>query len=176
MIIERIHGSPFDAIDTHETVYFKKIWRACAKYITAPDLAVIVDPFARNCMLGTHRNDINEDTMAEHHQDALEWLQSLKSGFADMVIFDPPFSAAMAERKYGESGNIYTLPGYVKNCMLEIERILKPGGYLLKFGYNTTRHLPSFVWRYGWVVNSGGNRNDVLVSLWRMNQMRLDVD
>ena len=36
-----------------------------------------IDPFARNSRLAMHRNDLNPDTEAEHHMDALDFLKML---------------------------------------------------------------------------------------------------
>lgn len=58
------------------------------------EATVSVDPFARNKRWATHTNDLNPDTQAEHHLEALEFLAMLRgqSVEADLVIFDPPYS------------------------------------------------------------------------------------
>ena len=54
--------------------------------------SVIVDPFARNCSRGTITNDLDPETQATHHSDAVEFLDMLiEDGIeADAVILDPP--------------------------------------------------------------------------------------
>ena len=79
----------------------------------------------------------------------------------------------MAERKYGEGVNIYTEPGRVSDMMLEIDRILKPSGIVLKFGFNSTRHISSWEPRGGYLVEFGGNRNCVVISAWKKTQRSL---
>jgi hypothetical protein len=164
--LEYIQAGSFDGIDTHDTVYFRKIWKQLPSMLESP-AKVLVDPFARNCTLAhPHTNDIDENTTARHHLDALEYLQGVPSNFADLVIFDPPFSPSQ-EKKYKGNRNVYATPGYIPALMSEIKRILKPGGYLLKFGYNFSRHWEQLQPVKGWVANPGGNRNAVLISLWR---------
>jgi len=112
-----------------------------------------------------------------HHMDALEFLgdsEICPDGYFDVCLFDPPFSPRQAEEKYRIGHvNVYTEPLYVHNCMHQIFRTLKPGGKLLKLGYNSTRHHQGFDLLEGWIVNFGGNRNDVIMTLWRKNTMTL---
>lgn len=175
--LARLKGCTGDGIDTHETTYFQTIMRDTAQFMQsqlAIEPLIIVDPFARNCPLGgEYTNDIDDNTTAYNHEDAIEWLSGLQSNLADLVIFDPPFSQRQAVEKYGAITNVYSTPGYVADAMLAIERVLKTGGYLLKFGYNTTRHKAGFELVKTWVVNMGGNRNDVLVTLWINEQKTL---
>ena len=181
MSFERWIGASSNGIDTHKCHYFEV---GLAHLLHSPldnifprisDFTV-ADPFARNCLIGTHTNDIDPNTKAIDHKDALEWLKEQDDIYFDAVIFDPPFSSTMAERKY-ESGhvNIYTVPGYVSECFKEIARILKPGGKVLKLGYNSTRHSNILDLEKGWIVCFGGNRNDVIMTLWKKNQDTLHL-
>jgi len=175
----RIQGEVRDSINTHETKWFRKILSEVGRILHYSNGRIdwdmtICDPFARNCTLGgKYTNDMNEETHAFNHMDALEWLKTLDSNKFDLVLFDPPFSEVQADRKYGEATNIYTIPGYVPACMKEIQRILKPGGWFLKFGYNTNSSHSDFEIKRVWNVHFGGNKNDVLVSYFQMNQTTL---
>lgn len=65
-----------------------------------------VDPFARNSRLATHRNDMNPNTCAEHHLDAvafLEWLATTGVKF-DLALLDPPYSPRQITECYAEAG------------------------------------------------------------------------
>ena len=171
----RLAGGFSDGLDTHRTSYFQTVWKSLSKYCKIP-LSIVCDPFARNCSIAhPHTNDIDEGTTARHHLDAVEFLQTRPSQYFDLVIFDPPFSPRQSEQKSGGHKNVYSTPGYVPLVMAEIERIMKPGGYMLKFGYNSTRHSGSFELVRGWVANQGGNRNDVIITLWRNCQTRLNI-
>lgn len=163
-IIERIQGGSGDGLDTHKTTYFKKVIKE-VRNIYQYHNELIVDPFARDCRIAHMTNDLNPNTKADYHMDALDFLKQIGNESTTLLIFDPPFSSSQSER-YGY-GNIYATPGVVPDLMTEIDRILVDRGLLLKFGYNTTRHKKSFQLLKTWVVNFGGNRNDVLVTLWR---------
>jgi len=179
MKFTRIQGEVNDSINTHETKWFKKIISQIGRITHYAhgrlDLDMnICDPFARDCTLGgDFTNDMNPETRAVFHRDAIDFLKECPTDFFNLVIFDPPFSEVQADRKYGEAVNIYTIPGYVPACMKEIQRILKPGGYFLKFGYNTNSSHTDFELKYIWDVHFAGNKNDVLVSYWQMNQRSL---
>ena len=177
---ERIIGGSADSGDTHKSAYFQvgiahlvedkmnNVFPRISDY-------TIADPFARNCMIGTHTNDIDQNTKAIDHMDALVWLKTQEDQYFDSVIFDPPFSEIMADRKYlAGHVNIYTVPGYVSECFTQITRILKPGGKVLKLGYNSTRHHPLLDLKKGWIICFGGNRNDVIMTLWQKNQFHLE--
>lgn len=169
--IEHIVGG-VTSVDTHTTPWFAWIWdRHCPPRAES----VIVDPFARDCTWGTITNDIDPTTQADYHYDALEFLGMMKTNSVNAVIFDPPFSVRQANEKYEAGRNVYTIPGYVKNCMKEIVRILRPGGILVKCGWNSTRHNLQLEPVALYVVNTGGNHNDISISIWRIGNERLDV-
>ena len=186
MKITRIQGAIESELDTHTTKWFRQIfseiWRIKHYSHGRIDWDMeICDPFARNCQIaGEWTNDINENTHANHNMDALEFLKFCPSASFDLVIFDPPFSEVQAERKYKtetldqEIKNVYTVPSYVPDCMKEIQRILKPGGWFLKFGYNTNSSHSDFELRRIWIVHYAGNKNDTLISYFQMNQRSLE--
>lgn len=171
--ITRLQAGSSDGLDTHLTTYFRKIWRESGFHGKMG--LIIVDPFARNCPHGTITNDLDEETDATYNMDSLDFLDALADGSlvpkvrgnVDLVIFDPPFSGRQAEKYEVGHQNVYSTPGYISKCMNSIDNLLKDGGYLLKFGYNTTRHKPNWECLRIWLANFGGNRNDVIVSLWR---------
>ena len=165
------------SLDTHTTKGFQSAMKYLYRRLfdLSGERMRIADPFARNCgIAGKHTNDIDPETSAVHHLDAVDFLCSLPSGEFDAVIFDPPFSSNQADRYPMGDLNIYTKPGYIKECMGEINRILRPGGYLLKFGYNTSRYHQFDMVKI-WIVNSGGNHNDTLISLQRKGNYTLDL-
>jgi|TARA_Y100000310_G_scaffold310635_1_gene356078 hypothetical protein len=153
--------------DTHQARYFAKVWKHIMDegIVTNKDDMVIIDPFARDCPLGTITNDLNPETSAEYHLDALEFLATLEDRSADFAILDPPFSDVANERIYGLKSNLYTDSRYFKKVMMELGRILKPGAHLLRFGYTTSTMNRSLELVRLWVVNFYSARNDVLVTL-----------
>lgn len=120
------------AMPSGDTLSIPLIRRLFEKYRPKGD-SVIVDPFARNCKLGTIRNDLNPEFDTQYHLDALEFLKTLKEDSADMVVFDPPYSVAQAASIYKSFGkekleiNVANAK-YWSMCRKHISRILKNGG------------------------------------------------
>lgn len=102
---------------------------------------VIVDPFARNNTWGTVTNDLDPDTDAHHHMDALEFLRSLESVSADVVLFDPPYSPRQVSecyKKLGMTVNMQTTQAsFWGNMKREVSRVLKEGGKSVTCGWNS---------------------------------------
>jgi len=171
--ISYIRDAWMGGCDTHQTRYFAAIWKEIISSDFWVPNGVIVDPFARNCRIGTFTNDLNPETMADDHEDALEWLKALESDSTDFAILDPPFSDVANERIYGMKTNLYTDATYFKGVMMELGRILKPGGRLLRFGYTTSNLNRTLVIERLWVANFFSPRNDVLVSLFRKDSHTL---
>ena len=153
--------------DTHTTRWLSSIWNEVA----SDEVLQTVDPFARSCEWCSWTNDIDPETPAAYHMDALDFLRRLEVELprsVDGVLFDPPFSPRQADEKYAAGHvNVYQRPGYISECFHAIVAMLKPGGFVLKLGYNTNRHHPLLNLEKVWVIAVGANRNDVLVSLWR---------
>jgi len=171
--VKLLQADVSDGIDTHTTSYFRQIWKDWVMHFSK-GWHKICDPFARDCTFAApYTNDINPNTLANNHLDALEYVQTLPNEYFDTIIFDPPFSNIQAERKYGESSNIYTVPGYVNELMREFFRILKPDGIVLKFGYNSNRNHNCFDLVDLYLVQFGGNRNDVIVTILQKTQRSL---
>ena len=54
---------------------------------------IVVDPFARNSKWGTITNDLNKQTNAQYHMEAVLFLDKLieEKIEVDVVLFDPPY-------------------------------------------------------------------------------------
>ena len=55
-------------------------------------------------------------------------------------MFDPPYSQRQLKEMYHNSGLSFTYPmnsSYWAECKKEISRIMKPGGKVICFGWNT---------------------------------------
>ena len=137
----------------------------------------IVDLFARQCPWGTVRNDINPQlypAYTTHSMDALECIKGLKRNSAHIILFDPPFSDRQSAEEYGTS-NLYTDPSYIAEIGQEMFRVLQPGGFLIKCGYNTNAPAKGFECVKVFIANFGASRNDILFSLWTKTQTSLQV-
>lgn len=104
-----------------------------------------IDPFARDCNLAAYTNDLNPSTAAQSHMDAEEWLKTLHSSgkVFDAAIFDPPYSPRQISECYRQIGRSVgmaetqnaALYRRVRDC---IDRVLKPGGAVISFGWNSS--------------------------------------
>lgn len=67
---------------------------------------VSIDPFARNKNWATYTNDLNPQTLAQSHLDAIDFLESLvdRDIKADLLIFDPPYSPRQISECYQAAG------------------------------------------------------------------------
>ncbi len=103
-----------------------------------------IDPFARNKEWATFTNDLNENTKAMWHMDALDFLNLMvEMGIkADLVIFDPPYSPRQIKECYEGVGlkmqqkDAWRTNGWSKEKDI-INSMLLPGGVFLYFGWNT---------------------------------------
>lgn len=127
------------AMPSADTFSIKPIGALVQKYLEG----VSVDPFARNKRWATHTNDLNPETQAEHHLDAADFLRMLVSDGvqADVVLFDPPYSPRQIKECYDGIGKkMAQLDAFRTHWKPErdaINQMLKPGGVVLSFGWNT---------------------------------------
>ena len=106
---------------------------------------VSIDPFARNTRLATHTNDLNPETSAEYHLEALEFLKLLVSRDvrADLVLFDPPYSRRQVQEVYNGIGRHYGMGDSQYHSLnwpaerAEIDRLLDAGGRVISFGWQS---------------------------------------
>ena len=96
-----------------------------------------IDPFARNSDLATWTNDLNPNTKAIFHMDALEFIQTL-GGCAELVFYDPPYSIRQLKECYEGLGKSLTQPQtqrYFADVKDEIGKVVCIGGEVLSFGW-----------------------------------------
>jgi len=142
----------------------------------------IVDPFARNSRIANYRNDLDPETSAESHLEAIHFCQALAVNdvHADAVLFDPPYSPRQISEIYRsigaevgmettQSGKFYRL---VRNAL---DELLIPGGIAISFGWNSA----GFGRERGYdqleilLVAHGGAHNDTICVVERKVQSRL---
>ena len=130
------------AMPNHDTFSIKPIKEFVLKHLNGA--AVSVDPYARNTEFCMHRNDMNPSTKAPYHLDATNFLRHLHSEgvTADIVVIDPPYSPRQVKECYDSFGHKMkqgdALLGAVrKQLKAAINDILRPGGKVLWFGWNS---------------------------------------
>lgn len=107
------------------------------------DSRISVDPFARNKNWATYTNDLNPDTTADYHMDAVDFSAHLSSQriSCDLLILDPPYSPRQISECYksiGRSCSIHdTQSSFWKNIKDAFHPLVKSGGIVLSFGWNS---------------------------------------
>lgn len=129
MKIERVWAMP--SIWTFECEPIKKL---ALKYVT--DGKGWADPFAGKSQLCEFRNDLEQKQPSR--MDALDFLKSFSDNQLTGVLFDPPYSAEMCLRHYvPKFKGTVGITEYWCACKDEIKRIIKPGGLVISFCWDS---------------------------------------
>jgi hypothetical protein len=145
---------------------------------------VSVDPFARNRRWATHTNDLSPDTQAEHHLEALEFLELLtvQGVRPDLAIFDPPYSSRQCTEVYQSVGRKVTMCdtqifGRWTEHKHALSQMLTDNAVVLSFGWNSQgmglKH--GFDIEEIMLVCHGGAHNDTICMAERRVQKRLPL-
>jgi len=123
-----------------KTFQIKPIKQLIDRYITDSfwvDPFSNSSPFAHLCVT----NDLNPEMPADYHMEALEFLAGFETASVDGVLFDPPYSLRQISECYKRVGRAVhmedTQGAFYGDRKKEVARILKPGGLVLCFGWNS---------------------------------------
>ncbi len=128
-----------------------------------------VDPYAGECSPATITNDLNPERPTDYHLQAIDFLKKFKDKSVDGVLYDPPYSQRQVKECYdgigidGWDGRM-TFWSEAKN---EIARIVKPGGKVICFGWNSMGcgAKRGFSMERVLIVPHGGSRNDTICTV-----------
>jgi len=122
-----------------------------------------IDPFAGKNSPADLTNDKDPTMPTDFHLDALDFLKQQKGQF-DGCLYDPPYSFTQA-KKYGWKG--FSRQDYWANVKNEIARIIKPGGKVISFGWNSNEmgKVRGFKIKRILLVAHGGSKNDTIVTV-----------
>ena len=103
---------------------------------------ITVDPFARNSKIGNITNDLNPETEAMYHLDALDFLKLLKAENtkADLIFLDPPYSLRQMKDQYQNIGRKITgreSRKFYGDLRDAAEEIVSNSGIVISFGWNS---------------------------------------
>jgi hypothetical protein len=145
-----------DSIAIRETgILFSRTWAMpSADTFDVPPIAgfvqkyllksrISVDPFARNKRWATYTNDLNTNTAADYHMEALDFLRVMleRRISADLVLFDPPYSPRQVAECYNQVGKKTTQQDTQGKSWSDwkssIAKICAPQAVVLCFGWNT---------------------------------------
>lgn len=100
-----------------------------------------IDPFANKNKLATVTNDLNKEFDTDYHLDALDFMKLFDDNSVDGVLYDPPYSPRQVSECYNDVGyNVTwdtTKASFWGNHKREISRIVKLGGKVITFGWNS---------------------------------------
>lgn len=136
---------------------------------------VVIDPFANggnirySLLKSTYiSNDLNEKYNTDYHMEALDFLKMQPSDFADLILYDPPYSPRQVKEVYEGVGiELFaenTQMSYWSKQKDEIARILKIGGICISFGWNSNGigKGRGFEIQEILLVAHGGSKNDTI--------------
>lgn len=102
---------------------------------------VWIDPFANKNKFASITNDLNPDYDTDYHLDALQFMKMFEAESIDGVLYDPPYSPRQVAECYHGIGmevtSKTTRASFWGNQKKEISRIVKPGGKVISFGWNS---------------------------------------
>lgn len=132
-----------------------------------------IDPFANKNKLATVTNDLNTEFDTDYHMDALDFMKMFNSSSVDGVLYDPPYSPRQVSECYNNVGLDVTWDttkaSFWGNHKREISRIVKLGGKVITFGWNSG----GIGYKYGFeiervlLVPHGGWHNDTICTVER---------
>lgn len=143
------------------------------------DNSLVLDPFSNNNVvidrerLSLKTNDIDPQYETDYSLDALDFLKLFDNESVDMVLYDPPYSPRQVSEVYKKldmSVNMQTTQSsYWGNQKKEISRIVKKGGYVMTFGWNSggIGKTKGFEIVEILMVAHGGWHNDTIVTIER---------
>jgi len=129
---------------------------------------VIIDPFANDSKIAHITNDLDPQFDTDYHLDAIDFLKTFDNESVEMVLFDPPYSVRQVSevyRRLGKTVNMETTQcTYWSNLKNEVVRILKPGGKVISFGWNSSGMGKSRGFKTSRIllVNHSGYHNDTI--------------
>lgn len=128
------------AMPNHDTFSVPPIGAFVQKYLKSSSHSI--DPFARNKRWADQTNDLNPDTAAEHHMDAVDFLRMMQGKVFDLAIVDPPYSPRQISECYkgvGRSVGMKETQSAVlyKNVRDALDPLIDQEGIVLHFGWNS---------------------------------------
>ena len=103
--------------------------------------------------------------------DALEFITMFSDESVDVVLYDPPYSPRQVSECYKGVGrevtSIDTSGAWRRKHLDEISRILKPGGIVFCFGWNSNGvgKKRGFQMKEILLVAHGGSHNDTICTV-----------
>ena|SRR3990167_3057525 len=138
------------------------------------DSAVVVDPFARDSVRATYTNDLNMNTGAQYHMDAVEWLNELlvNNVRTDVLLLDPPYSPRQISECYKEAGRKVGMVDTQNTRLYKAikdsgDKLMNIGGVVVCCGWNSSGmgKARGYELKEILMVAHGGAHNDTIVTV-----------
>lgn len=129
-----------------------------------------LDPFAGFNSPAAVTNDLDPNTPAQFHLEAIEFCR-LQPGPFDGAIFDPPYSLTQVSRSYHDMGLAFkgseNPTGGFPKVRDELSRLVRPGGHVVSFGWNSVGMGIGRGFKLVEILLCchGGNRNDTIATV-----------
>ncbi len=134
---------------------------------------VSIDPFANKNRIAKITNDLDPDMKADFCLDALDFLKTFEDNSIDIVYYDPPYSPRQISecyKKMGRAVNMQTTQSsFWGNLKKEIARVMKVGGIVISFGWNSNGigKTKGYEIIELLLVSHGGSHNDTICTVER---------
>ncbi len=123
---------------------------------------------------------LNPEFDTDYHLDAVDFLKMFEDNSVDFVFYDPPYSLRQVSEVYKSVGIEVTMEttqsSWRTKHINEISRILRPGGIVMCFGWNSSGigkergcELTEIL-----LVAHGGSHNDTIVTVERKFRSQLE--
>jgi len=155
------------------TFSLKPVAELLGRYVNG---GITVDPFSRNSLIASIRNDIDPKSSAHYHLDAVEFCDYLigLQTQADVVLLDPPYSPRQMSEAYKNAGLKVGMTE-TQNARLykevkdRLAEILKPDGIAICCGWNSMGFglTMGFEMLEILMVAHGAAHNDTIVTVER---------
>jgi len=140
---------------------------------------ITIDPFANKQKLASITNDLDPQYNTDHHLEALDFLKIFETESVDCALFDPPYTPRQLSECYKKLGRSVTFQdtdaSYWSNLKKELSRIVKPGGIVISFGWNSggVGKVNGFKITRIRLVPHGGVHNDTICVIDKKVQSKL---
>ncbi len=138
------------------------------------------DSFAGENSPANVQNDFSRKV--EFCMDGIDFLKTRKDNEFDGVLLDPPYSSRQVSEHYKKAGvavtGWHTSAGWAATIKDEAARITKPGGIVIRFGWNSMGIGKSrgFEMIEVLLVPHGGDKNDTIVTVEKKVQAKLSFE
>lgn len=162
------------------TFEMKCVKRLIGKYLKQDYLSI--DPFANKSKIAKITNDLNPEMPTHYHLDAVDFLNQFADSSIDFVFYDPPYSLRQVSECYRSVGKEVTMKttqsSWRSKHLDEISRIVKPGGVLISFGWNSSGAgvKRGFDIREILLIAHGGSHNDTIVTVEEKRRTLFDCN